>query len=281
MRSLILGLMLLRALFGMSGAAQQLPDFPLTLEIEKSDDSTLNDVTPELQMQSDRIGMPAALIGVSYKATLNGERHWFFSCDPEYRRLEVTLCTALPPGKYPALWVHNRELLWILRNGDSGPELRYLDAQIDKRNPPPPNDAVQNSPAYQPQPDPKTLPKSKQNINYPLLVHVYGSTQLQFPSGQLQGHTDCTVNSFSPYTTTVHCTQSEPVQLTRGAANIYASIDGEKRFFGCEAKWKWSKCSAIPPGFYGARWKDESHKQIMILGQRGSAIYEIGFQLND
>jgi hypothetical protein len=221
--------------------------------------------------------MPAATFDIIYTASLNGEHHWFFSCSLEYRRLEVTPCTTLPPGRYPALWVHNREVLWILMNGEKGYEARYLDAEINPKNPPAPDDPVQNSGAYQLQP---VKPKDKQNVGYPLLIHVYGGTRLRLPDGELPGSTDCSVTSTSVDTAHIHCADSAPIQITRDFVDLDATIDGQHNGdLWCSARWKWSKCSTLPPGFYPARWKDGKQTDLLLLAPKDGGSYEVGFEI--
>ncbi len=150
--------------------------FPIMFQVEKSSVDK-PDVDPQKLLQASMMGMAPPVFGFS--GTLNGERHWHFGCMAENTRYEQNPCVDMPIGTHRARWIHNRELLQVIADAADGSiSMRYIDVTIDKKNPPPPDDPVQNIPAHQP-----TLTEAKNS--YPELVHVYGAVSLSFQVGEL------------------------------------------------------------------------------------------------
>jgi hypothetical protein len=128
-------------------------------------------------------------------------------------------------------------------------------------------------PAFQPVP---TVPTKQ---SYPLLVHVYGAMELNFPVGQLPEQVRCNASS-TGWTATATCTDYPPVTIYRGTVSVDAGFAGKAhRNLSCDAKWSWSKCSVIGPGFYLARWSDKDESKIMLLAVKDKKPVEIGFEV--
>jgi hypothetical protein len=237
-------------------------EFPITLEINKSSIVNIAANQPDRLSQANAMGSAPPIFGVFF-GTLNMEHHWKFGCWAENPRASQTPCVDMPIGLHRARWVHNRELLEVFAYDSAGKvTLRYLDVTIDPKDPPLPDDPVQNLPTF-----PGLFSIDEAKRDYPLLVHVYGSVALSFPAGELPARTNCDITSPFPNRTNVNCTQYPPIQINSGVVDLDASIDGRKRpNISFDAKWRWSKCSVIGPGFDAARWKDSGHTQIILLG---------------
>jgi len=248
-------------------------EFPITFQVEKSQVDNL--ITDQQQLaKAAAIGIAPPVFGF-FTGTLNGERHWHFGCQAESAPYEQNPCVGLPIGAHRARWVHNRELLQVFAYAPDGSvSVRYIDVSIDPKNPPPPDDPVQNLPAFQP-----TVTAAKNS--YPELVHVYGAVSLSFQVGELPARTNCNITAFSSTVANLNCTSFPPIPISRGTVEVNASINGRLRSLSCEAKWKWSKCSVISPGFYIARWKDERKSQIILFGTRNDEPEEIGFAVGE
>jgi hypothetical protein len=250
--------------------------WPIVFQVEKSNVTDLSGANPSMDAQAAAWGMAPELKTGSFEGTLNGEKHWKFSCWGENTRREVNPCADIPIGiGHRATWVHNRELLQVFAYAADGKivSLRYIDVTIDPKNPPPPDDPVQNLPAFQPVP---TVPTKQ---SYPLLVHVYGAMELSFPVGQLPEQVKCNASS-TGWTATATCTDYPPVTIYRGTVSVDAAFDGKThRNLSCDAKWRWSKCSVIGPGFYLARWSDKDESKIMLLAVKDKKPVEIGFKV--
>ena len=247
--------------------------FPITFQVEKSSVDK-PDVDPQKLLQASMMGMAPPVFGF-FSGTLNGERHWHFGCMAENTRYEQNPCVDMPIGTHRARWIHNRELLQVIAYAADGSiSMRYIDVTIDKKNPPPPDDPVQNIPAHQP-----TLTEAKNS--YPELVHVYGAVSLSFQVGELPARTNCKITAFNPNVANVDCTSFPPIPINRGTVEIHASVNGQLKSLSCDAKWKWSKCSVVSPGFYIARWKDAQQSQIILFGIRNDKPEEIGFAVGE
>ena len=252
--------------------------FPISLEIESS--MIVNPISDtQSLLQASEMGMAPPTFGI-FKGTLNGERHWQLGCRAENEKLQQNPCADLLAGSYRGRWVHNRELLEVVVHSDkensaSLMELRYLDITPDPKNPPPPNDPVENLPTSE---GSYHIEQAKQN--YPVLVHVYGAVALSFQVGELPARTNCNIATFSPYQTNVNCVQSPPIPINRGTVSAEASIDGELQGLSCDAKWRWTQCSVLEPGFYEARWKDDKHSQLIILCLKDGRPKEIGYKVD-
>ena len=250
-----------------------LKQFPITFQVEKSSVDK-PDIDPQRLLQASMMGMAPPVFGF-FSGTLNGERHWHFGCMAENTRYEQNPCVDMPIGAHRARWVHNRELLQVFAYAaDGSVSVRYIDVRVDPKNLPPPDDPVQNLPAFQP-----TLAAAK--TSYPELVHVYGAVSLSFQVGELPARTNCNITAFSSTMANVNCTSFPPIPINRGTVDVHASVNGQLKSLSCEAKWKWSKCSVISPGFYIARWKDARQSQIILFGARNDKPEEIGFAVGE
>jgi hypothetical protein len=246
-----------------------LKQFPITLRVEKS--SVENLVTDQQQLlRASVIGIAPPVFGF-FSGTLNGERHWHFGCEAENTRYEQNPCVDLPIGAHRARWLNNREVLQVIAYAaDGSVSVRYVDVSIDQKNPPSPDDPVQNLPAFQ-------LSNAEAKTSYPEFVHVYDAIALRFEIGQLPARTNCNATVFSSTYANMSCTSFPPVPISRGMVEVHASVNGQTKSLSCEARWKWSKCSVISPGFYIARWKDSRQTQIVLVGTRNDKSEEIGF----
>jgi hypothetical protein len=249
-------------------------EFPVTFQLEKS--SVENLITDQKQLaKASEMGMAPPVFG-SFTATLNGERHWRFSCMAESARYGRNVCADIPVGAHWARWIHNREVLQVFAYAAdrSSISVRYLDVEIDAKNPPPPDDPVENLPAFQP-----TIPQAK--TSYPELIHVYDAVSLSFQVGELPAQTNCNITAFTSTMANVNCTSFPPVPISRGRVDVHASVNGKLKSLSCEARWKWSKCSVVAPGFYLARWKDASQSEIILVSTRNGKPEEMGFAVGD
>jgi hypothetical protein len=250
-----------------------LTQFPITLQVEKSDVDN-SGISQQQLLQASVMGMAPPVFGF-FAGTLNGERHWHFGCMAENTQYEQNPCADMPIGTHRARWVHNRELLEVFAYDSNGAvTLRYLDVTIDPKNPPPPDDPVQNLPA-----SPGFFSITEKP--YPLLIHVYGAVSLSLPVGELPARTNCQITAIGSTQANVDCRQYPPIPINRGTVEVQASVNGRLKSLSCEAKWHWSKCSVLMPGFYEAHWKDNSESKIVLLGQRNGKLEEVGFELRD
>jgi hypothetical protein len=234
--------------------------FPITLEIERSSVTNVAKDSPERLRQASAMGIAPPVFGAFF-GTLNGENHWRLGCMGENTRYEVNPCIDMPIGLHRARWVHNRELLEVFAyDADGKVSLRYIDVTIDPKNPPPPADPVQQLPV-----NPGFFTMSQPGHAYPLLVHVYGAVALSFQIGELPAQTSCDITVSNPDRANVTCKNYPPVPINQGTVELQASVDGKLSSFSCDAKWRWSKCSVIGPGFYYARWKDNDQSTMILL----------------
>jgi hypothetical protein len=252
--------------------------FSIVFKVDKSSVDNLAAADQQALLKASFMGMAPPTFGF-FDGTLNGERHWKFSCKAENTRYEQNPCIDMPIGTHRARWVHNRELLEVFAYAADGSSvsLRYIDVTIDSKNPPPPDDPVQSLPAY-----PGFFTISQEKQTYPLLVHVYGAVSLSFQLGQLPARTNCDVTVPTPNRANVNCRQYPPIPINQGMVAVQASIDGHMvNGMSCDAKWRWSKCSVVGPGFYSARWKNDRRSEIILLGLRNSKTQELGFEVRD
>jgi len=197
-------------------------------------------------------------------------------CRRENVRNETNPCTPLAAGKYPARWVHNGELLQLLVKDDAGKfDWRFFDVSSKRQSPPPPDDRLLQTVHYQ---FVLTPPNGRGPEDYPMLLHVYGAVRLRFPVATLPSHTRCTFSSYSPYMTEMNCVNSGGMEIYKGHVDLDSALDGSWGWtISCDAKWRWSKCAALGPGFYAARWKDRDKRQLVVLAQIGEKSEEITF----
>lgn len=258
-------------------------EFPIILEIEKSSMVNVEADHPDRLAQASSIGMAPPVFGVftgnlsRFGTSPEHERHWKFGCWAENTRYGIDPCIDMPIGLHRARWVHNRELLEVLAYDSTGNmSLRYLDVTIDPKNPPPPNDPIEDLPTF-----PGLFAIDQTKRDYPILVHVYGAVSLSFQAGEFPARANCDITAPFPNQVNVNCTQYPPVPIYHGSVQVEASIDGHLPHsnLSCDAKWRWSKCAVVGPGFYAARWKDDSHSQIILLGERNGKPKETGFEV--
>ena len=259
-------------------------EFPIILEIEKSSIVNVEADHPDRLAQASSMGMAPPIFGVftgalsRFGVPPERERHWKFGCWSENARYGLNPCVDMPIGLHRAHWVHNRELLEVFAYDSAGNvTLRYLDVAIDPKDPPPPDDPIENLPTF---PGFFAIDQAKQD--YPLLVHVYGAVSLSFQSGEFPAQTNCDITAPFPNRVNVHCTQYPPIPIYQGTVQVEVSIDGHMPHsnLSCDAKWRWSKCAVIRPGFYAARWKDSGHSQVVLLGERDGKQEETGFEVH-
>jgi hypothetical protein len=282
MRSLVLALLCIAIVRPMSAQdadekAALEKEFPIILEIEKSSIVNVEADHPERLSQAAAMGAAPPIFGV-FTGMLNREHHWKFGCWTENMRYGRIPCVDMPIGLHRARWLHNRELLEVFAYDSAGNvTLRYLDVAIDPKDPPPPDDLVQNLPTFS-----GFFAIDQTKRDYPLLVHVYGAVSLSFQAGELPARTNCDITAPFPNRANVNCTQYPPIPIYQGNVQVEASIDGHLPHgnLSCDAKWRWSKCAVIEPGFYAARWKDSGHTQIVLLGERVGKPEETGFEVH-
>jgi tetratricopeptide (TPR) repeat protein len=250
-------------------------DFPLTLNVDNALVLNFAEKNPEALFQADEMGMAPPIHVIVY-ASLNGENHWRFTCHRENSHGERNPCTKLAPGSYPARWIHNRELLQILIKEGDAFGWRFLDVEAAPESPANQQDNVLRSESYQ-----FTIrkPEDKGTTEYPMLIHVYGAAKFRLPNGSLPARSHCSATSYTSYRTDVDCTNSGAVQLYKGFVTVEAAIDGNSEWWiSCDAKWRWSKCSVLGPGFYPARWKDGPGSRLVVLAVENDKPHEVTFE---
>jgi len=250
-------------------------EFPLVVEVSESQyhNPFENDIA-NLAKGEEMGASPPILVALT--STINGESHWVLICRRENVKNETNPCTPLAAGKYPARWVHNGELLQLLVKDDQGRfDWRFFDVSSKRQDPPPPDDRLMQTPRYQ---FVVTAPNGKHAEDYPMLLHVYGAVRLRFPVASLPDHTRCTFSSYGPYTTQINCVNSGGTEIYKGHVDLDSALDGSWGWtVSCDAKWRWSKCAALGPGFYAARWKDGDRRQLVVLAEVGDKPEEITF----
>ena len=161
--------------------------------------------------------------------------------------------------------MHNGELLQVaVVTVDGKLEWRFFDV-IPKRQKDAPtmSDPLVQAPRYEFH---FSMPEGRSPPEYPFLVHVYGAATLRLPSGVSIGQMHCTSTTYTQFTTTVSCINAGGRQLYKGYVILEAAVDGKHGWtISCDAKWKWSKCAALGPGFYPARWSNEKERQLSMV----------------
>ena len=236
-------------------------EFPLTVKVTKSEvnDSTGNLLT---RLKGEQMGM-APPIWVDVTATINGEFHWWLQCLRENSFGQTNPCTQLEPGQYPGRWVHNGELLQIIVMSEEGKlDLRFLDVVPNRKDPPSPSDPVTRSGRYMFQ---FSVPEGHSLQEYPVLLHVYGAVRLNLPKGISPTWTHCTSTAYTQFSAAVSCINFGGKQLYKGYVTLNATLDGTRGWnISCEAKWR-SKCAALGPGFYPARWLKDKRERLVVV----------------
>jgi hypothetical protein len=267
-----------------TGQYDLVKDFPIILEIQGS--QVINPVAdrPRELAEANAMGSAPPIFAV-YRGFLSTsapvperESHWRLGCWVENPRYEQDICADMPIGLHRARWVDNRRLLEVVAYDATGNiTLRYIDASIDPRNPPPPNDPIESLPVYAG----LYSTNDQTRKDYPVLLHVYGAVSLSLPAGQLPARTSCDITDrYINNAIHVECTQFPPIPLSRGYIVIDAAIDGDRqRNISCDAKWRWTRCSVLGPGLYESRWTDGNHSKISVLVRRDGKPKEIGFEV--
>ncbi len=153
----------------------------------------------------------------------------------------------LAKGRVLGRWIHDGNMIQVIWGPPEAPITRFLNVSPNQKNPPLPSDPVYSFSAFD---FTVQYPKGKTAQDYPVLVHVYGGVTLDFPAGQIPAKTQCTTTTWSSYQTNTNCVSYPPVEINRG--HVTLEISTERLSFGsleCDAKWKWSRCSVIRPGF--------------------------------
>ncbi len=254
--------------------AQTENSFPLHLVIESSSEPDLGISAEQLaEAAADGDSPPGFVI---FRGTINGERHWTFTCRKENKLREINPCTKIPAGEYRARWVHNYGMLELLDDSQNlVPSTRFLIVDQDRKNPAPDNDPVFDSPIVE---FPANFPSGKGIKDYPLLLHVYGGSVLDLTVGTLPARTNCSAQVWSSTMATTRCSQLPAREIHRGYVSVDLSAGNELyASMTCEAKWRWSHCSVIDPGFYYAKI-DKNRIVVLSQGQDGKAK-EIGFEI--
>jgi len=250
-------------------------EFPLAVEVSKSqyDNPFENDMAS--LAKGEDLGMSPPIL-VILTATINGESHWTLICRRENVRNETNPCTPLAAGRYPARWVHNAELLQLLVKDDQGKfDSRFFDASPKRQDPPPADDKPLQTARYQFVISP---PTGKRSEDYPMLLHVYGAVRLRFPVGQLPVHMRCTYSNRDSFTTQIDCLNAGGAEIYKGHVDLDSALDGSWGWtISCDAKWRWSKCAALGPGFYAARWRVADKRLLVVLAKVGEKTEEITF----
>jgi hypothetical protein len=254
-------------------------EFPLVVQVISSDSNEPLKISEADLLEDAKMGM-APPVMVFVKATINGQFHWFLSCQRENPIGEANPCSVLLPGAYPARWVHNGELLQLLVKDDKDQlQWRFFDVQPLPFSPPSPDNDALRTPRYQFQ---ISDPRGRRAEDYPLLLHVYGAVSLRLPGRVLPGRTNCTAISYGAYGTNISCTNSGAIQLYQGRVYLKASIDGRGcANVYCDSKWRGSKCAALGPGFFLGRWKNARKRQVVVLVSIGGRPEEITFNAED
>lgn len=260
---------------GSSTASTQTDLFPLHITIESSFEEKFPEIASSVT-EGNAIGMAPPSF-VVFRGTINGENHWVLSCRRENPLLERNPCTDLPHGDYRGRWVHGHDLLQVVGSAPEARIMRFLDVSKNIKSPPTPDATAFRSPIYD---FTVNFPKGKTTQDYPILVHVYGGVTLSLPVGQIPARSSCSMTTWSAYQTNIDCVSYPSVEIDRGYVTLSASIGSDSyRSLNCEAKWKWSRCSAIAPGFYFARM--DKKNRLMVLTDDGGQPKEVGFSVQE
>jgi len=250
-------------------------EFPLLVEVSRSQyDNPFGDGSTTLaKAEEDGLAPPVLVVVTS---TINGESHWTLICRRENVKNEANSCTPLAAGNYPARWIHNGELLQLLVKNDQHKfDWRFFDVSPKRQDPPPPDDKLLQTAHYQLV---VTAPNGKRAEDYPMLLHVYGAVRLRLPVGSLPSHARCTFSSSGLYTTQIDCVNSGGIEISKGHVDLDSALDGSWGWtISCDAKWRWSKCAALGPGFYAARWRSPDKQQLVVSADVSGKPEEITF----
>ncbi len=247
--------------------------FPLHITIESSSEEKLPEIASSIA-EGNAIGMAPPSFAV-FHGTIDGENHWVLGCRSENPLLERNPCTDLPHGNYRGRWVHGYDMLQLVGGTPDAPIMRFLDVSKNAKNPPTPDDAAFRSPIYD---FAANFSKGKTAQNYPILVHVYGGVTLSLPVGKIPARSSCSMTTWTAYQTNIDCVSYPSVEIDRGYVTLSVSIGSDSyRSLNCEAKWKWSRCSAIAPGFYFARTGKKN--RLMVLTDDHGQPKEVGFSV--
>jgi len=249
--------------------------FPLHITIESS---TVLNPSSDAALTAEADSMGAAPLGlILFSGEINGENHWVLSCRKENPLQESNLCTDLPHTEYRGRWVHGFDILQIVGGGPDAPIMRFLDVSKNEKSPPKQGDAALRSPIYD---FAVNFPKGKTAQDFPMLVHVYGGVTLNLPVGQIPARSSCSMTTWTAYQTNINCVSYPSVEIDRGYVTLTVSIgDDQYESLNCEAKWRWSRCSAIAPGFYYARMGKKN--RLMVLTDDDGQPKEVGFSFQE
>jgi hypothetical protein len=269
------GILLLALVNGRAGAYQNHPvdqDFPLRVTIDRLVDAYQN-APASLIAESTSMGMaPPGL--VMFWGAIDGRHNWIFQCRKENPNRESIPCTALPVGEYRGRWVHDYNTIQLVREDSGGPITRFLDVQADPKNPPSSDDPTLQAVPFDFR---VPYPEGKSGKDYSLLVHVYSSLTLSLPDGELPAHTSCKVYSWTAIQTSIDCMSTPPVELHRGYVDVNFGVGTKNNLtMHCEAKWRWSRCSALEPGFYYGRI--EKDRIVLLTHDAQAKPHEVGFE---
>jgi hypothetical protein len=172
--------------------------------------------------------------------------------------------------------VHDSSVLQIVGGSAGAHMTRFLMVTSDPNNPAPEDDPVMRLPAYDFN---VPLPNGRSLDSFPFLIHIYGSQSMELPAGTLPGRITCTESTWNPIQTTVNCTSLPPVEIHRGYVDVdFSSGHRGMASMHCEAKWRWSGCSALEPGFYYAR--QEKDRLMVLVHENNGKPREVGFEVN-
>jgi hypothetical protein len=74
------------------------------------------------------------------------------------------------------------------------------------------------------------------------------------------------------------CVNAGGIEIYKGHVDLDCALDGSWGWtISCDAKWRWSRCAALGPGFYAARWKDGDKRQLVVLAHVGDKPEEVTF----
>ncbi len=253
--------------------SQPSPDsFPLQITIESSFAEKSAEIAASVAKGNALGAAPPTF--VVFHGKINGEDHWILSCRNENPLSERNPCTDLPHGDYRGRWIHDHNLIELVDNPSNPSLVRFVIVSANQKSAPLPDDQIYQLPVFDFTVD---YPAGKSAKDYPVLIHVYGGVTLDLPVGQLPARTQCSVTTWSAYQTNINCTNYPSVEIHRGYVTLGAS--GEHQVYmslSCEAKWKWSRCSAINPGFYFARL---DKTKLFVLTDDGGKPKEVGFSV--
>jgi hypothetical protein len=246
-------------------------DFPLDIRISQVQDMTAAFPVADA-VKGAQLGMaPEGFI--LFRGSINGDSHWLMQCRPEVLGRESVPCTTIPKGEYKGRWIHDHINLQLM-GGPNDSMTRFLIVSADPKNPPAPHATPPLAPIYG---FSVVYPNGKAASDYPIFIHVYGSVSQSFAVGQIPAQSSCSAQSWTPYQTTLNCTTRPAREIDRGyvtvdfsaSVTMYASMD-------CWAKWRWSHCSALEPGFYYAR--PDKNRMIVLTHDGKGNPKEIGFE---